>query len=162
MDKEKLLMSVDALIISEVNKLFNYMKSEKEDLIQDARLLVYEKLDLYDSEKGALTTFVTTLLRNNLVNIVRKKYKMWYRTTIAEYDVFNTVEEIDYSREYLCDQLEEFISNNSDKLTKKELAFIKLLIARKTFEQIENIMGISRNNRFVLVNHIKKKIKQYK
>ena len=160
-EKEQAMKQLELFICKEVNKIFNYMQSEKEDILQDARLLVFKALDNYDSSRGELTTFCYQVLHTGLIDIIRKKYQVWYKTDVVDaetLDVYQT-NEVDYASAYLFDKLEEIVSKNRSKFTKRELLFLDLFLEKKTLEEIDNILGITKNNRFVLVHNLKNKLK---
>ena len=161
-EKEQGMKKLELFICKEVNKIFNYMQSEKEDILQDARLVVYKALDNYDSSRGELTTFCYQVLHTSLIDIIKRKYQLWYKTDVVDSETLDVhqADEVDYASAYLFDKLEEVVNKNKDRFTKKELLFLELFLDRKTLEQIDSILGITRNNRFVLVHNLKNKLKE--
>lgn len=158
-EKVKLLNDLESIISYNVNKYLNYRRNDYEDLMQEARMIVYNNLDKYDETKGSLSTFCQTLIKNNLVCWSKTHYKNWDKVSLDEEFIESCAEvSEDYSMNYLFDKLSVLIEDNKDKFTNKELAFLKLFINKKSFSEIEEILEITANYRRQLICFIKKKL----
>ena len=157
-EKVKLLNELEPIISYNVNKYFNFRKNDYEDLMQEARMLVYENLDKYDETKASLSTFCQLLIRNNLVCKCRKEYRVWDKISFDDEIVALEPDNNDYTISYLYDKLKDCINHNRDKFTNKELELLDLFIDKRTFQEIENILNITANHRRQLLFYIKKKI----
>lgn len=162
MDKEEkilLLKELEPVIDFNVRRLFNYRMADYEDLMQEARMIIFEKLDCYNENKASLSTFCQLLIRNNLVCLTNKQYRNWDKIDINSEKVFLTGQksEQDVYEEYY-ERLASIANKNSSKFRKIELNLIKLLLDGKTFKEIEKILDITSNYRIQLCFQIKKKI----
>lgn len=163
LEKVRILKDLEPIINYNVSKYFNYRKMDFDDLMQDARIIIYENLDKYDESKGSLSTFCQLLIRNNLVCKTKKQYRMWDRISFNNEMVEIEAEENDndYTIDYMYDKLKELVNQNRDRFTKKELAFLDLFITRKTFQEIESLLNITPNHRRQLLFYLKKKLKSF-
>lgn len=158
-EKVKLLNELEPIISYNVNKYLNYRRNDYEDLMQEARMIVYENLDRYDETKASLSTFCQTLIRNNLVCWSKGHYRNWDKVSFNE-EFIESCSEIsdDCSLNYLFDKLTLIIEENKEKFTEKELSFLKLFVDKKSFKEIEEILEITANYRRQLICFIKKKL----
>lgn len=157
-EKIRVLNDLEPIISYNVKKYFNFRKDDYEDLMQEARIIVYNNLDIYDESKATLSTFCQLLIKNNLVCKCKKEYRMWDKISYNEELVGRVSEEKDYTVEYLYDKLKECINCNRDKFTTKELELLDLFVDKKTFQEIEDMLNITANHRRQLIFYIKKKI----
>lgn len=159
-EKIQVLANMEAIIKYNVRKLFNYRKDDFEDLMQEARIIIYNNLDKYDETKASLSTFCQTLIKNNLVLLTKKLYKNWdkvvYNQELIDLLPDNSEDEV----KKLFEELYEYVSNNKEKFSKRELLFLELFIMGKSFKEIDDALEITTNNRVQLVFQLKKKLKE--
>ena len=68
-----------------INKLVNeieFSTLDKEDLTQQAVLLLLDKINEYDSSKGALSTFIWFKLKNKLINSTQEMPERLYKKSV--------------------------------------------------------------------------------
>ena len=68
-----------------INKLVNeieFSTLDKEDLIQQAVLFLLDKIDEYDSSKGALSTFIWFKIKNKLINSTQVIPERLYKNSV--------------------------------------------------------------------------------
>ena len=157
-EKIRVLKDLEPIISYNVNKYFNFRRNDYEDLMQEARIIIYENLDKYDESKATLSTFCQTLIKNNLVCKCKKEYRMWDRISFNDDLVDTTPDDTDHTISYLYDKLQDLLNHNRDKFTPKEQELLELFINKRTFQEIENILNITSNHRRQLLFFIKKKL----
>lgn len=157
-EKVRILSDLEPIISYNVNKYFNYRKADYEDLMQEARIIIYDNLDKYDETKASLSTFCQTLIKNNLVCKCKKIYRMWDKITFNDERVDMEPDDSDYTLNYLYDKLNDLVKHNRDKFTVKELELLDLFLDKRTFQEIESILNITANYRRQLICFIKKKL----
>ena len=88
-----------------INKLVNeieFSTLDKEDLIQQAVLFLLDKIDEYDSSKGALSTFIWFKIKNKLINSTQVMPERLYKKSVN----------IKKAKEYLISQGTELTDEN--------------------------------------------------
>ena len=157
-EKIRVLSDMEPIISYNVNKYFNFRKADYEDLMQEARIIIYNNLDKYDESKATLSTFCQTLIKNNLVCKCKKDYRMWDKISFNDELVNAEADDTDYTINYLYDKLNDLIKHNRDKFSKKELELLDLFLDKRTFKEIEDMLNITANYRRQLICFIKKKL----
>lgn len=157
-EKIQVLANMESIIKYNVKKIFNYRKDDYEDLLQEARIIIYNNLDKYDEAKGSLSTFCQILIKNNLVLLTKKLYKNWdkvvYNQDLIDLLPDNSEDEV----KKLFEELYEYVGSNKNKFSKRELLFLDLFLAGRTFKQIDEELEINTNNRVQLVHQLKNKL----
>ena len=88
-----------------INKLVNeieFSTLDKEDLTQQAVLLLLDKINEYDSSKGALSTFIWFKLKNKLINSTQEMPERLYKKSVS----------IKKAKEYLVSRGTELTDEN--------------------------------------------------
>ena len=88
-----------------INKLVNeieFSTLDKEDLIQQAVLFLLDKIDEYDSSKGALSSFIWFKIKNKLINSTQVIPERLYKKSVN----------IKKAKEYLISQGAELTDEN--------------------------------------------------
>ena len=88
-----------------INKLVNeieFSTLDKEDLIQQEVLFLLDKIDEYDSSKGALSTFIWFKIKNKLINSTQVIPERLYKKSVN----------IKKAKEYLISQGTELTDEN--------------------------------------------------
>ena len=88
-----------------INKLVNeieFSTLDKEDLTQQAVLLLLDKINEYDSSKGALSTFIWFKIKNKLINSTQVIPERLYKNSVN----------IKKTKEYLISQGTELTDEN--------------------------------------------------
>lgn len=155
-EKIKFIKENEGLIMRVVSKYCNYRKSDFEDLLQEGKMAIYKDLDNYDENKGALSTFCYTSVRNRIY-VVSKSYSNWDRTDMNNEAISKIEGDNTFNRLY--SMLKTTINYQSDKFTKTELQVLYLLADKKSFQEIDSILGITTNNRLQVIYNIKRKLK---
>lgn len=158
-EKLQILTNMEPIIKYNVKKIFNYRKEDYEDLMQEARMILYNNLDKFDESKGTLSTFCQILIKNNLVVLTKKLYKNWDNIRFNQdlIDIFPD-EEVQDNINDLYEELANYVKSNKEKFTKRELMFLDLFLLGRTFKQIDEELQINTNNRVQLVYQLKKKL----
>ena len=88
-----------------INKLVNeieFSTLDKEDLTQQAVLLLLDKINEYDSSKGALSTFIWFKIKNKLINSTQEMPERLYKKSVS----------IKKAKEYLVSRGTELTDEN--------------------------------------------------
>ena len=160
-DKIKVLQDLEPVIEFNVKRLFNYRLKDYEDLMQEARMIIYNSLDKYSEDKGSLSTFCQLLLRNNLVTLTIKEYRNWDRVDFVETtDLARLADDQEEQIKDACNKIRYLLKFYQYRFTKAELRFGWLLVGGKSFKEIESILGITTNHRIQLAYQFKHKAQQ--
>ena len=156
-NKIKLLIELEPVIEFNVKRLFNYRLKDYEDLMQEARMIVFNALDKYTEDKGSLSTFCQILIKNNLVCLTMKEYRNWDKVDFNEEKLELIADDQSTLIKEAYLNLHYLLEYHKEQFTKAELTFGKLLEQGKSFKEIEAIMGINTNHRVQLAYQFKKK-----
>lgn len=121
----KLIASNKGLLVSQVLFFHPRSKHDFDDYFQVACLSIYLNYKKFDPEKGKLSTFLTTIIKNSIKNYINK--------TIS-------LEQLKKDIPYLSkESIWEYIPNT---LTKKELRVLRMRIDGYTQKEISLKMDI--------------------
>ena len=97
-----------------------------EDIMHDTMINIWDKIHLYNSEKGSFSSWIYTIARNNRIDLLRKKSSQPY-TDISEIDIPSDNENSQdiVERKSLTEQVKNAINLLPEKQRKViELSFI--------------------------------------
>ena len=114
--------------------------AQAEDIMHDTMLNVWQKIDLYNSDKGSFSSWVFTIARNNRIDLLRKKSSQPY-TDITEIEIISDTKDGQTIIEE--DSVRKNLSNAIDSLPEKQKEIIQLsYINDMTQEEISKYLSI--------------------
>lgn len=157
-EKIEILKELEPIIDYNVRKYFNYRMADYQDLMQEARTMIYASLDKYVSEKSTLSTFCQIIIKNNLVCHSIKLYKVWDKTIIDSEHIESIADDEEDKLNNYYKRLDNIKDVYNLRFTNIELRFIECLVDKKSFKEIEKELDINTNYRVQLAFQVKKKI----
>lgn len=93
MDKEQEILKLEKAIAINCRCFFidNY---KQEDLRQEMRLLLWEKLDQYDPKYGSIANFAITIMRRRLIDMIRRSKAQKRNTSVLRIISIGDIDEI--------------------------------------------------------------------
>ena len=157
-EKEQFLKTNKQIIEAYTSKFYSLYKNkcsmDYNDFKQEGYLIALQLIDKYDEDfKTSFSTYLYICLRNHFLGLASK------RMNSITYLINDIISEDDNYEDIFGNEDDDKIKFTSFKeLSKTENKFLRLLTEGYTFEQIESIMGITRNNRLQIVYNIRKKL----
>ncbi|MBI2730839.1 MAG: sigma-70 family RNA polymerase sigma factor [Sphingobacteriales bacterium] len=142
-------------LIHKVCHLYGQTPMDKQDLFQE---IVIQTWKAYHSFRGAskFSTWLYRIALNTAISSYRKSKRTISTTAIDGLPVELAEQEYDFATEEKLKQLYTAIG----KLTEVERAIVMLYLDDKTYEEMEEVLGINQNNLRVKMNRIKDKLRQ--
>jgi len=141
-------------ILFKVARTYCQDKEDRQDLIQEISIQIWQSLDRYNS-KYKISTWLYRISLNVAISFYRKNAKRQNRS-IPLNEHISEIKEIDQTdKEEQLGLLEHFISelNDIDK------ALMLLYLEDKSHKEIADILGISQSNVGTKIGRIKVKLK---
>ena len=155
-------------VLGYVKKKFStfFSEEDKEDIISEVVLRMWRAMDLYDSSKGALSTWVGTIAENVVKSMAKAKNK---REAISG-EITEEDEESFYEQntfrgyEFAADRdilLEELENSLFDRLkSERDKRFLAWQIDGLDAEEMARREGISKNNAYLVIYHMRKRLSE--
>ena|SRR5689334_13063661 len=142
-------------LILKVCNLYAATVQDRQDLYQEIVVQLWRSLPKFRNE-SKLTTWMYRVALNTAISDYRKQQR-----TIATTDLNLFTKEIAEQAEY-NDKEEKLKSlyNAIGHLPEIEKAIVMLYLDDKSYEEMEDILGINQNNLRVKMNRIKEKLRQ--
>ena len=143
------------LLIYKVCSIYTFTKADKQDLFQEIVIQLWQS---YSSFKGE-SKFSTWLYRvaiNTAISGIRKRKNFIESHDPSVLPTQIAEQEIDDNTEEKIGQLQIAIRQLNDI----EKAIVMLYLEEKTYEEMEEVLGMSQGNLRVKMNRIKEKLRQ--
>lgn len=149
------LLKEHELLVFKICRLYAGTEDDRQDLFQD---IVIQLWRAYPKFRGE-SKFSTWLYRIGLNVAITQFRKQKNKLSVTDLDPLNlTIAEDTYHT--LKDEQTVELYNAIEKLNDIEKAIIMLYLEDKSYEEMEEIMGISNGNLRVKMNRIKEKLRQ--
>ena len=142
-------------MLHKVCSVYCHNEFDRQDLFQEIVIQLWKSFPTYRGE-AKFSTWLYRIALNTAISDLRRKKK---NITISNPGQLPTeIEDIEYYqvKEEKLQQLYHAIS----QLTEIEKAVIMLYLEEKTYDEMEEILGIAQNNLRVKVNRIKEKLRK--
>ena len=150
-EKELLKLLVDhAGIIHKLCFMYTNNQEEYKDLKQEISYQLIKSFDQYQG-KSKLSTWVYKVSLFTALSFIKRKPKAYQPLDEVTGLVSKDIEYDDW----------DYVLLRIKKLPETEKTLIFLYLEDKSYKEIAEIMGISENNVGVMLNRIKKKLKDY-
>lgn len=141
-------------IIHKVNSIYFKQKEDREDNFQE---VIYQLFKSFNSlrDRNKVISWMYKVSINTAITALRKNNRLKTKSEFSDNDIIviseNNSEEFDEKTSRLYTAI--------DKLSEIEKAIILLYLDEKSYNEIGEIIGISKNNVGVKISRIKEKIK---
>ena len=141
-------------MLHKICRLYVHTDHEREDLFQEIIIQLWKSYPKFRGE-SKFTTWMYRIALNTAISDLRKQK---HRFTTIEPD--QIPEQID--DQYNRDKDEQFLQLHQaiDQLNAVEKAIIMLFLEDRTYEEMEEILGINQGNLRVKMNRIKDKLRK--
>ena len=156
MDKEFIdILNSHRGLIYKVCNLYCADREDRKDLFQEIVLQIWKSWGSFRHE-SKLSTWMYRIALNTAISDLRKQKK--YIKSVEPELLPTEIQDIQYSneKEERLQQLYKAINH----LTEIERAIVMLYLEDKSYEEMEDILGINQNNLRVKMNRIKEKLRK--
>ena len=141
-------------LIQKICNLYCQTLHDRQDLFQEIIIQLWKSLPKFRNESKA-STWMYRVALNTAISDLRKK-QIRIRASTTDYNVSDIAEVNETS-----DQAEklELLYSALRQLSDIEKALVMLYLDNKSYEEMEDILGINQNNLRVKMNRIKEKLR---
>ncbi len=149
------LINAHQPLIHKVCHLYGQTSMDKQDLFQE---IIIQTWKAYGSFRGEskFSTWLYRIALNTAISSYRKSKRIVSTTAIDGLPVELAEQDYDFEKEEKLKQLYSAIA----KLSEVERAIVMLYLDDKSYEEMEEVLGINQNNLRVKMNRIKDKLRQ--
>ena len=169
-DKYKYIVDI---IINKYKKSAYYLSVDMQELKQEALLGFSDALYSYSDNKGSnLPTFITMCVERRVGNYIRKantvKMKTMQEMVSLDTEICEDISLIDTIKSEVetpeeaaidAEEAKELLNKLKGELTKTEMEIYKLLVNNFTYDDICQILGLTKNQLTSAVYRMRRKIK---
>jgi RNA polymerase sigma-70 factor (ECF subfamily) len=142
-------------IIHKICRLYCHTQADQEDLFQEIVIQLWKSYPRFRGE-SKFSTWLYRIALNTAISDLRKQKN---RVSSIEPDRLPAeIQDISYSKERE-ERLQQLYSA-INQLTEIEKAIVMLFLEEKSYEDMEDILGINQNNLRVKMNRIKEKLRK--
>jgi RNA polymerase sigma-70 factor (ECF subfamily) len=141
-------------IIRKVCHLYGRSESDKDDLYQEIVIQLWKSYGSFRGE-AKMSTWMYRIALNTAITARRKEAKK----VELNFPEFIPKDEADTEEEKLKEERLKEMYNAISKLTEVEKAIVMLYLEDKSYEEMEEILGISNGTLRVKMNRIKEKLR---
>lgn len=142
-------------ILHKVCRLYCYSAEDRQDMFQEMVAQVWKAFAGFRQE-AKISTWMYRIALNTAISDYRKKQRKINTISFEAYNIQELYEEQDIEKNEKLKLMHEAISN----LTDVEKAVIVLYLEEKSYEEMEEILGMSQGNLRVKINRIKEKLRK--
>ncbi|MBC8051454.1 MAG: RNA polymerase sigma factor [Sphingobacteriaceae bacterium] len=142
-------------ILYKVSNLYCHEEEDKKDLFQEIVLQLWKSFPAFRKNSRASTWMYRVALNTAITNFRKESKKPDRRTLLdADYEI------PDFSDALLQKENVQLLNTAIARLSKVEKAVIMLYLEEKSYDEISEIMGITKTNVGVKLNRIKVKLEK--
>jgi RNA polymerase sigma-70 factor, ECF subfamily len=142
-------------LIYKVCHLYAPSREDKEDLFQEVVYQLWKSKGSFRGE-AKISTWIYRIALNTAITHIRGRKPIRY-VPLAD-EVAMESDELDWRERK---EQEDRLSKAASRLTEVERALLMLYLERKSYEEMEEILGMNQNNLRVKMNRIKEKLKKW-
>jgi RNA polymerase sigma factor (sigma-70 family) len=146
-------IKINELLIYKVCRMYAYTTADREDLFQEIVIQLWKAYPKFRSE-SKFSTWLYRVALNTAITRLRKKKNFIESREPAELP--EGITEENQKRDEQLGQLYKAI----EQLNQVEKAIVMLYMEERTYEEMEEILGINQGNLRVKMNRIKDKLRQ--
>ena len=142
-------------IILKICRLYGDTVQDQEDLFQEIVIQLWKALPKF-RERSKFSTWMYRVSLNTAISALRKKKRMPPVSAIEVSSLEISKQDNELNKEEQVKDLYDAI----DQLLEIEKAIVMLYLEDKSYDEMEEILGINTNNLRVKMNRIKEKLRQ--
>lgn len=142
-------------LIYKVCHLYAPSREDKEDLFQEVVYQLWKSRGSFRGE-AKISTWIYRIALNTAITHIRGRKPIRYIPLADE--VALESDESDWKERK---EQEDKLTKAAARLTEVERALLMLYLERKSYEEMEEILGMNQNNLRVKMNRIKEKLKKW-
>lgn len=148
------LVKDNELLIHKVCRMYAYTVSSREDLFQDIVLQLWKAFPRFRGE-AKISTWLYRVAINTAITALRKK-----RDFIHSYEPAALPMDVAEAGNVAAEEQLQQLYKAIEKLNEIEKAIVMLYLEDRSYEEMEQILGISQGALRVKMNRIKTKLKE--
>lgn len=142
------------LLIYKVCRLYAYSESDRQDLFQEIVIQLWKAFLKFNGQ-SKFSTWLYRVAINTAITGLRSK-----KDFIVSYEPDALPQHIDDNQSAELEEQLKVLHKAIKQLNQVEKAIVMLYMEDKTYEEMEDILGISQGNLRVKMNRIKEKLRQ--
>jgi len=141
-------------ILFKVARTYCQNTEDRQDLIQDIRIQIWQSLDKYNTDYK-ISTWLYRVSINTAISFYRKDKNRQQASIKLDSKFQQSNDAYDKEKEYQLNLLEQFIY----ELNEFDKAIMLLYLEEKNHEEISDVLGLSKSNVGTKIGRIKDKLK---
>ena len=160
MEKEKAekqfenLVSENELLIYKVCRMYGYTEDDRQDLYQEIVIQLWRSFPKFEG-RSKFSTWLYRIALNVAITHLRRQ-----KDFIDSYEPGKLPQHIDQDSSQEEEEQLKLLYKTIEQLNQVEKAIIMLYMEEKTYEEMEEILGMSQGNLRVKMKRIKDKIRE--
>jgi RNA polymerase sigma-70 factor (ECF subfamily) len=134
--------------------MYAYTEADRQDLFQEIVIQLWKSFPKFEG-RSKFSTWLYRIALNVAITDLRKN-----KNFIDTYEPRKLPQHIDHNTSYQEEEQLKLLYKTIERLNQVEKAIVMLYMEEKTYEEMEDILGISQGNLRVKMNRIKDKIRQ--
>lgn len=146
------------LVIKIARSFYVATEEDREDLVQAGMIGLMNAVRKFDVEKGAtFKTFASTCIRNEILTAIHKNSRL---ETLPIGDIEDASDGTDVVRDYEEKEMADLLLRTfRDVLNEREYSVLRLYLTAHTYQEISDILGITKKQVDNSIYSLRKKIK---
>lgn len=160
MEKEKIekqfegLIKENELLIHKICRMYAYAEDDRQDLFQEVVLQLWRAFPTFEG-RSKFSTWLYRIALNVAIT-----YRRQQKDFIDTYEPDKLPQHIDHNTNAEEEEQLKQLYKTIEQLNKVEKAIVMLYMEEKTYQEMEDILGITQATLRVKMNRIKEKIRQ--
>jgi RNA polymerase sigma-70 factor, ECF subfamily len=143
------------LLLYKICRLYAYNDADRKDLFQEMVIQLWKSYPRFKGD-SKLSTWLYRVAINTAISGLRKK-----KNVITSYEPASIPEPVgEHAPEYSDEERLQQLYDAIEQLNAVEKAIVMLYMEDRTYEEMEEILGLSQGNLRVKMNRIKEKLRQ--
>jgi RNA polymerase sigma factor (sigma-70 family) len=142
------------LLIYKVCRIYTYSKADRQDLFQEIVIQLWKAFPKFKGQ-SKFSTWLYRVAINTAISGLRKK-----KDFIYSYEPDALPQQIDDNRSFEEEEKFQLLYEAIARLNTVEKAIVMLYMEDKSYEEMEDILGLSQGNLRVKMSRIKEKLRQ--
>jgi RNA polymerase sigma-70 factor (ECF subfamily) len=147
-------ISENELLIHKVCRMYAYTEDDRQDLFQEIVIQLWKSFPKFEG-RSKFSTWLYRIALNVAITGLRK-----HKDFIDTYEPGKLPQQIDQNTSYEEEEQLKQLYKAIENLNQVEKAIVMLYMEEKTYEEMEDILGINQGNLRVKMNRIKDKIRE--
>ena len=142
------------LLIHKVCRMYAYSEADRQDLFQEIVIQLWKAFPKFKGN-SKFSTWLYRVAINTAITGLRRQKRI-----IDSYEPTSLSHHLEDNTNYEEEEQLKLLNDAIEQLNQVEKAIVMLYMEEKTYEEMEDILGISQGNLRVKMNRIKGKLRQ--